>query len=470
MKWTRWLVALALVGACSDEHVNPLAPPISANHQPGTQHLYRVFSYTQDSFWVFPPVRNPSGYSQTIKPVQARARIKCPAKPWTAWSLIGTDGFSITWSCTGLASGNPAQIEVELNDSVPGSAGNVVVDSGTSTHVRLKKTLWGSGFNGTQILVASWPQWVAVPYVLMREAAIRAQTKFTYARSVTQQLLPVNVCRYPCPGDGYRFPPFDTAFVRASHPGQPPAFGVDPVNGYARPVGTMLHEMGHAYLAGALHNAQEDACHGCTWPPPDIAESFATFFAAFIGGQRLLGSLPLSYSIYYDDYNQEQNYARTETAINPGQVEMTGAGLLLDMVDTPADSNGYDNEVDGDDDTVNWGAQYIANLMYGPDFGGTGYKTAFHWTNPQGGLVSEYGAKNREDLLIAISVFNISDIPAQWRGAWRLGSGWTLNSVQLYIGWSPPAGWTPSLGRQLWMYDLYNLGSLPVTQVAGVVR
>jgi hypothetical protein len=127
---------------------------------------------------------------------------------------------------------------------------------------------------------------------------------------------------------------------------------------------TMGHEYGHAAHERALNHIEAyGSCPdshfidrgyslGCAW-----TEGFADFHGAFVRGDALI----LGGSDGVSDYQFEINkfYPGGDGSIVEGSV----AAFLNDLIDGPNDPNSSTNQLDGDDDSVQYPGNYLATLM-----------------------------------------------------------------------------------------------------------
>jgi hypothetical protein len=342
--------------------------------------------------------------------------------------------------------------QAQLNDSTAVSGenkGRVSVDTGSA---RLQYIVNGEldlEMADWAIDTLNWPQWAGAAFTLVSAAAYRAEQKFTYSRRLTP--VHVSCCSY------------QYWYIYGSYTVDTVVVGADHHWGY-NDLWILTHEYGHAYSAIALRNPFIFGCHGCPGPPPELNETFANFFVAYIGGQNVWGYPQTAYGPgpALDDWNFERDTMRvafdTTPESDPARGEWPGVAFLLDLADMAADSNAWENTVgDGagvDDETINWGPKYIADLIYG-NLGGSTAKCVVTWPAQQGGV--HYGVQNLQDFLICAehSTTQRSDVPAYWQSTW-----WNVTPTYTETV-SEPAGWNSTKIRQLWKFDMYNIGSLP---------
>lgn len=201
-----------------------------------------------------------------------------------------------------------------------------------------------------------------------------------------------------------------------------------PYGGSSRFIQT--HELGHAFETQAIEPAESYTCtehsletptdRDCAW-----GEGFADFFAA--------------------RYAQDQSWTATienyHTANNGLLIEMGVASVLHDLFDG---INTYDG-ISGDDDTIEWPLPYLKDAM-----------STCH-TDVTGQAYPIRDKINGLDMLLACMEHNAAvrlEAPQYFQNTWQVITGYSESATE-------PSNWTAARVRQAWLYDLYEVGSLP---------
>ena len=223
---------------------------------------------------------------------------------------------------------------------------------------------------------------------------------------------------------------------------------------------TALHEYGHAFHFYAISGwdwAAEPLSGVCGGPhsfsSPSNAqcafrEGFADFFAAWIGASSLVAQ----------DVLMKDPWTTYPGFITDGvSMEARVAALLLDLVDGANDLDWGNPSIQPatGKESVTYPARWIADLIAGCHSSGTlsGFPVTWGHIDSADQLVVCLEAS-----IAPSSVANPSTGgPLLNRGA----NGGVVSFVSVSPGVSPPAGWSPTAIRSLWMFDLYHVGSPP---------
>lgn len=198
-----------------------------------------------------------------------------------------------------------------------------------------------------------------------------------------------------------------------------------------------LHEYGHAFHHKAIEPPSSYFCsdtghffHVEYTQSCAIVEGFADFFSAWVEGGRL----------FFMDNTIEDNPYRTYG--DGARIEATVAAFLNDMVDSPSDPNGPNNETGSDDETITWPGGYVSDLI-------AKCTTTF--------AGATFTAIDGIDQFIYCGEHSISGPRAAntlYPNTFRALTTFSETATE-------PSGWSASIVRALWKYDLYNQGSLP---------
>lgn len=211
---------------------------------------------------------------------------------------------------------------------------------------------------------------------------------------------------------------------------------------------TTMHEYGHAFQWEAIetprsggdcpdpHYLSTEAAYGCAY-----REGFADFFSWWVAGDSIAGGS-------FNDEDGETNNWRSQG--NGGKIEAAVAAFFYDLVDGTSDRNKSGNTTGADDDSFTWSGSYIGNIMGSCSLNYIDYG----YLPPQN---KSYTTVNGlDELLICFenSTTVRSAVPSAYQSSWRT-----------YIGYgegvTEPSGWSASVIRSYWRYNLFNLGSLP---------
>lgn len=232
------------------------------------------------------------------------------------------------------------------------------------------------------------------------------------------------------------------------------------------PAWNIMHEQGHVFqLSAIIYGGLQP-----NWLTPmqttQFVEGFADWFATLIAGYRyscVTGEFSNCNSTV-DNVGMERDSQAVWSAnasengsnamccggeFGPGR--QTIASFFYDIVDASSDSDGVSNAPDGDDDSITYPASYIASLFYGNTSSTAKCKIN---SIAYGGW--RYGSVNLEHLLACMehTVALRVDVPAAYQASWDSVSSYTETVTE-------PSGWNASKIRQLWKFDLFNVGSLP---------
>lgn len=246
-----------------------------------------------------------------------------------------------------------------------------------------------------------------------------AQTRFSYSRpelKVTVSNNASSTIRYS--------PSEDRVYLDRTN-------GFDPYYGWFAPA----HEYGHAYHEKALGGIPSTtSCsphylNGASSLSCAYVEGWADFFAGFVRGDLLVATDG-------SDYKFEHNSYYTASA-DGSKIEGPVAAFFYDVVDGSSSPDGITNGTDGDDDTVNYVASYLAQIVKTCTV-----KNGLSWIRPNGVDHVIYCMERTIDPAITgSSTYFPTRSPDP--------SAFAESATE-------PTGWSQSAIRTLWKHNLYG--------------
>ncbi|MGH7459793.1 MAG: hypothetical protein ACREMA_02035 [Longimicrobiales bacterium] len=211
----------------------------------------------------------------------------------------------------------------------------------------------------------------------------------------------------------------------------------DRPDGYA----IILHEYGHAYHWRAIEAPRAYECPGgrhfehiVSNSSCALVEGFAEFFAAWIGGERLVAGRGT-------DNLFESNEYRLVSSTEGYRLEGAVAGFLYDLVDNAGSPDSPFNTADGDDDPVSYSGIDVRTVLRTCQ---VRHITLVIFHNLIG--IDEF-IFCAENSLTAQTLINPANPPNHYFGA-----------AELINIWVDPHGMNPINVRGLWLCNLYNQG------------
>lgn len=203
-----------------------------------------------------------------------------------------------------------------------------------------------------------------------------------------------------------------------------------------------MHEYGHAYQWGAIDQWYSYSCNPSTHyisvantPSCAFVEGFADFLGVWIPGDSISNR---NGGARYTDYEAEQAPYRGDTDGDPDGARIEGAvaSFFYDLVDGPADPDGYDNESGTDDDSMTGSAYDLATIL-----------RSCTMSALPGGTRDELDGVDQVVYCTEGSLYAQTNYPQYFKD--RTEYFYSLSSPR-------PASWSRSVIRAIWLYDLYS--------------
>lgn len=444
MKRLRLMVGLLFLAACADQPTEQ-AIPIDGPFPNIIYPTAKVWAYTVDYPGVLSVIANgvPVADSGTFPMVGAGVYWTCDD--------FGVAPYSTDHSGTLDANGYIAMVCPANTQMIFGEVRlqNVYLSldtaaSTTSAAYTVVRSFSFSDFDGDPIqedTVGNFPIYAAAPLLVMNDAITRANTLFSPYVIPTNSPVHVRLQRNRCGGV---FLVQDTIKV-----GPCSASNWDYFNWWL-----FAHEYGHSYHWNVV---QKDGYWG-PFVTTALLEAFADFFAVYVSGWREKCTSEGAYCYAFSSSNRtamERDSAGPQAVAASangsdaqGYGRATISAFLYDLVDGTADSNGINNAPGDDDETITYAGSYLLDLMSPKcTVSPLVMYPAVPWNYGPGSL--EY--------LLACAEKTISirpDVPSTWRASWDSTLSYSETITE-------PGSWNASKIRQLWKFDLFNVGSLP---------